>query len=75
MEYFSGYSKVSILQDFYAAIFVSNVQSLIVGEINDELHERTGTKYEYKVNSNLSYGFLKNRIITLFFSQTDTESL
>jgi hypothetical protein len=74
VEYFSGYSKVSILQDFYAAIFVSNVQSLIVGEINDELHERTETKYEYRVNSNLSYGFLKNRIITLFFSQTDTES-
>jgi hypothetical protein len=75
VEYFSGYSKQSILQDFYAAIFVSNVQSLIVGEINDELKERTGTKYEYKINNNLSYGFLKNRIITLFFTKTDTDAI
>jgi hypothetical protein len=73
VEYFSGYSKQSILQDFYVTIFVSNLQSLIVGEINDELCEQSNTKY--KVNSNLSYGLLKNRIITLFFSKTDTDIL
>ena len=69
-EHFSGYSGHSILQDFYAALFVSNVQSLIVGEINEELaKESTVKKYQYKVNNNLSYGFLKGRIITLFFRQ------
>jgi hypothetical protein len=73
-EHFSGYSGHSILQDFYAALFVSNVQSLIVGEINDELAEEyTENKYQYKVNNNLSYGFLKDRIITLFFSDKETE--
>ena len=75
VECFSGYSRQSILQDFYATIFVSNLQSLIVGEVNDELCEQTNTKYKYKVNSNLSYGLLKNRIITLFFSKTDTDIL
>lgn len=71
-EHFSGYSQHSILQDFYAALFISNVQSLIVGEINDELAiESEGNKYQYKVNNNLSYGFLKDRIITLFFSNKD----
>jgi len=69
IEHFSGYSEHCILQDFYAALFVSNVQSLIVGEINDELAKKsTGNKYQYKVNNNLSYGFLKDRIISLFFS-------
>lgn len=72
VEHFSGYSEHSILQDFYAALFVSNVQSLIVGEIHDELaKESVGYKYQYKVNSNLSYGFLKDRIITLFFSDKE----
>ena len=66
-EHFLGYSKNSILQDFYAALFVSNIQSLIVEEINNELKENSITKYEYKVNNNLSYGFLKDRIINLFF--------
>jgi len=74
VEHFSGYSQHSILQDFYAALFVSNVQSLIVGEINDELaNESKQHKYQYKVNSNLSYGFLKNRIITLFFSDKEMD--
>lgn len=72
-EHFSGYSKHSIIQDFYTAIFVSNIQSLIVGEINDELETNTKTKYMYKVNNNLSYGFLKDRIVTLFFSETKTD--
>jgi len=75
-EHFSGYSGHSILQDFYAALFVSNVQSLIVGEINDELAEEfTENKYQYKVNNNLSYGFLKDRIITLFFSDKEMETI
>lgn len=72
-EHFSGYSKHSILQDFYVALFVSNVQSLIVGEINEELKVNSTTKYVYKVNNNLSYGLLKDRIVTLFYSDTKTE--
>lgn len=73
-EHFSGYSNQSILQDFYAALFVSNVQSLIVGEINNELALKSEkTKYQYKVNNNLSYGFMKDRIITLFFSDKAME--
>jgi len=76
VEHFSGYSEHCILQDFYAAIFVSNVQSLIVGEINDELAKNsTGNKYQYKVNNNLSYGFLKDRIITLFFSDKEMDEI
>ncbi len=62
VEHFSGYSQISILQDFYAALFVSNIQSLIVGEINDELDkEFDGNKYQYKVNNNLSYGFFERQ--------------
>lgn len=33
----------------------------------------TKTKYVYKVNNNLSYGLLKDRIVTLFYSDTKTE--
>lgn len=71
IEYFSGYSNQSILQDFYAAIFVSNVQSLIVAELSEERKENN--KYSYKVNTALSYGFMKDRILTLFFNKGDME--
>jgi len=74
VETFSGYTNQSILQDFFAALFVSNVQTLIVSELTDEINEqKKENKYKYKVNSNLSYGFLKNRIITLFFSNNDMD--
>lgn len=73
-EHFSGYSKQTILQDFYTALFVSNIQTLLVGKINDELNEKTKTKYVYKVNNSLSYGLLKDRIVTLFFSKSNTDT-
>lgn len=76
VEHFSGYSNQSILQDFYAALFVSNIQTLIVGELQDELdQEPQGGKYNYKVNASLSYGFMKNRIIDLFFSKQNMEDI
>lgn len=66
---FSGYSVQSIYQDFYSTLLVSNIQTLLVGEINDELElKKHQTKYLYKVNANISYGILKDRIIELFFS-------
>jgi len=72
VELFSGYSENTILQEFYAAIFISNVQSVIVQDIEDEIREKTkDRKYNYKVNTNLSYGFLKDRILDMFFSGGD----
>lgn len=72
LGYFSGYSDRSIQQDFNAALFVSNIQTLLVAEINDELLvEKKETKYQYKVNANLSYGFLKDRVVSLLFTNTE----
>lgn len=73
---FSGYSKQVIFQDFYSSILVSNIQTLLVGEINEEL-KTVGrqTKYQYKVNANVSYGILKNRILELFFSDKPMEQI
>lgn len=76
VELFTGYSQRAILQDFYAAILVSNIQSIIVNDIKEEIViENQSRKYEYKVNNNLSYGFLKDRIITLLFSEKDIEKM
>ncbi|HLS11623.1 MAG TPA: IS4 family transposase [Flavobacteriaceae bacterium] len=75
VEHFSGYSNQSILQDFKATLFVSNVQTLIVSELEDELKENNqGKKYDYKINTNISYGLLKNRIVALFFDEKSTET-
>jgi hypothetical protein len=73
IEHFSGYSNQTILQDFNAALFVSNIQTLMVSEIQEELNKKNNTKYQYKINTNLSYGFLKNRIIDLLSGNKDMD--
>ena len=76
VEHFSGYSNQTILQDFNAAIFISNVQTLIVADLEEDIKELTKNRtLAYKINTNISYGFLKNRIVTLFFSNTDIKDI
>ncbi len=70
VEFFTGYSENSIKQDFFCAIFISNIQSVIVNDLEEELAEQNkGRKFEYKINTNVSYGFLKNRVLELLFKE------
>lgn len=75
IEHFSGYSNQTIQQDFNAALFISNIQTLIVSELEDEIIENKNNKYSYKVNTNLSYGFLKNRVIELFIHKNSYKNI
>lgn len=76
VEHFTGYSPVSIQQDFFCAIFISNLQSVIVNDLADELAiQNQGKQYDYKVNANLSYGFLKNRILELLYEQAPLDKI
>ncbi|EJL68357.1 transposase, partial [Chryseobacterium populi] len=76
IEHFSGYSHQSILQDFFATLFVSNVQTLIVGDLAEEIKENNiNKKYNYKINTNLSYGFMKNRIISMFLKEQNIKEV
>jgi hypothetical protein len=76
VEYFTGYSETSVLQDFYCAIFMSNLQSTIVNDLQDELAlKNKETKLDYKINTNLSYGFLKNRVLELLFKEGALEDV
>ena len=78
IEEFSGYSNQSILQDFYSTLFVSNIQTLIENEINEEVEKDIkikSAKYQYKINTSLSYGFMKDRILELFFTKDDMNEI
>jgi hypothetical protein len=76
VEYFTGYSITSVQQDFFCAIFISNLQSIIVNDLEKELSiKNSNTKLDYKINTNLSYGFLKNRILELLFKEAPLEEV
>lgn len=76
VENFSGLSINAIEQDFHCAMFISNVQSLILDEANEKVKENHSLrKYEYKVNTSVSLGFMKYRIIDLFIKKGSDKAL
>jgi hypothetical protein len=69
IENFSGKSVFAIKQDFYANALIENLRSIIAMEAQIEIDKiKENTKYNYKVNKNLSIGFLKDELVKLFLS-------
>ena len=69
IEEFSGLTEVAIRQDFYANAFINNLQSIIALDSKEEMDEELKYReYEYKINRNLSLGFMKDRIVEILLS-------
>jgi hypothetical protein len=67
IECFSGTKVNSILQDFYATVFVGNLQSILANSCEKRIEKKTRhRKYSYKINRNMAIGIMKNRIPKLF---------
>jgi len=70
---FTGYLPQAIKQDFYANMLIANLQSIIIRDSELELQERKiNNKRQYKINRNLSLGFMKNRIIKILTQKNNT---
>lgn len=75
MEIFSGHKVISIRQDYYACIFISNLQSLIEKQSATFINEISANrKYRYKINKNVSWAAMKNNIVKLLLSE-NTENI
>lgn len=76
VEHFSGYSDITIRQDLYCAVFISNLQSVIVNGLKDDLDVINAERqYNYKINANVSYGFLKNRVLELLYQKAPLDKV
>lgn len=54
LENFSGITPIAIKQDFYSAIYLSNMVSLALSEANEKVkEEKKNLKYEYKINTTI----------------------
>lgn len=70
LEQFSGHSVWSVEQDFYALIFVANLQSLIEKQCEPFLEKKNKERvHVYKINKNISIGSMKNKIVKLFLTE------
>jgi hypothetical protein len=72
IENFSGIKQLTIEQDFYASIYISNMAALLRQDAQEELMEKNKEKtlkYEYKVNKSILFGKLKNDLILLILEE------
>lgn len=76
LEAFSGQKVNTIMQDFYITFFLANLQQIIAGSCQEQITENCQhRKYHYKVNRNIAFGLLKNRIVDLFRTRNPEQIL
>mgnify|MGYP001576794927 CR=1 FL=1 len=76
VENFSGTSDQFIQQEFNCALYMSNMQSILTKDAQEEADEKyLNRKYEYKINTSLSLCFIRNKLVKLFTSQKENEEL
>lgn len=73
IENFTGTTKISIEQDFYASIYLSNMIELARiqnEEMIQDRHKDKVLKYEYKANLNMLIGTLKDKFIIMLLEKS-----
>ena len=72
IENFTGLTPLSIKQDFFANMFITNLQTIIAIDAQEEISEETKErKHHYKINKNLSLGFMKDKIVEILMKNDD----
>ncbi|HEY5589013.1 MAG TPA: IS4 family transposase, partial [Candidatus Paceibacterota bacterium] len=72
IENFTGETPISIKQDFYATIYLSNMVTLAKMDADIMINEKNkgkDLKYEYKVNTNILIGKLKNSLVYMLLEE------
>jgi hypothetical protein len=69
MEAFSGVKVNTVLQDFYATMFINNLHSILIKKAQETVDRtRTANKYPLKINNNKSFGKLRKQLVPLFYT-------
>jgi len=74
IEVFTGHKPEAVRQEFYALIFVTNLQTLLISDCEAELSEANQCrKYQHHINYNVTLGLMKNKMVTLFLEKDSAE--
>lgn len=72
LENFSGFTVESVKQDFYAMVFMTSLEAILIEDAQILLNSKN-TLNKQTVNRAISFNALKNNIIQLFQSDSDIE--
>jgi len=74
LENFTGKTAESIYQDFYAAVYLSGLETILTQDTNAVL-ARKETKFPQQVNHAVAFNAIKNQAFNLLSSDIDSELL
>ncbi|BBM87594.1 transposase [Candidatus Uabimicrobium amorphum] len=73
VERFSSGFLLHIEQDFYARVFMSALESIVIKseqQILDQECDKKNTKYRYRINKSISYAELHDEVIALLYDES-----
>lgn len=77
VENFTGVSKIAVLQDFYATMFLWNLTGMLAYELKDDIesqHRTEGNKNEYQLNISMTISTLKENVVELVMCENKRKS-
>lgn len=74
LENFTGKTSESVKQDFYAMVFLSGLESVLVAEAQEVLDTKKCV-HQQRVNHAVSFNVLKNNVMQLLHSEEDIASV
>lgn len=74
LENFTGTSLIAVLQDVWATLFLSNLESLLTSDLNIQLQNKE-TKNSQRINQSVSFHTIKDKAFDLLLSQIPIETV
>ena len=76
LENFTGKTAESIKQDFWSTIFMSNLETILVEDIETEMNEQKNKgQKKVKVNKAVSFNAIKKMAFEIFSREKDKEAI
>lgn len=72
VEIFAGQKVEAIYQEFHAAVFVLNLQTVLLKDCEEHIEQISlRRKHNYKANRNVALGFMKHTILMIFIDNKE----
>ena len=74
LENFTGKTADAVYQDFYAAVYLTGLETILTEDVNTSLAEKD-TQHPQQVNHAVAFNAIKNKAFELLASDVDTQTL
>jgi Transposase DDE domain len=76
LENFTGKSIASIFQDFWSTIFISNLETIMTEDIEEQMNTKKCSENKpQKINKAVSFNAIKKMAFEIFFNEADKDKI